>query len=62
MRKKQKKSLQYHEGGSDNVILIIIKFCELLLQISLTIINALRSYLKHSNECVITYANTLKLD
>ena len=32
------------------MILIIIKFCELLLRISPRIINSLRSYIKHSKE------------
>ena len=44
------------------VILIIIKFSELLLWISLTIIiNALWSYTKHSKGCFIKYPNTSKL-
>ena len=42
------------------VILIIIKFGELLLLISLRIINALRSYIKHSKECFVRYPNTSK--
>jgi len=33
-----------------HVILIIIKFCELLFRISLTILNSLRSYIKHLKE------------
>ena len=41
------------------MILTIIKFGELLLGISL-IINALRSYVKHSKECFIRYPNTSK--
>ena len=43
------------------MILIIIKFGELLLWISHRIINALRSYVKHSKECFIRYQNTSKL-
>ena len=43
------------------VILIIIKFCELLLWISLRIINVLRSYINHSKECFNRYPNTSKL-
>ena len=42
------------------MILIIIKFGELLLWISLRIINALRTYIKHSKECFICYPNTEK--
>ena len=33
-----------------HVILIIIKFCELLFGMSLTILNSLRSYIKHLKE------------
>ena len=43
------------------VILIIIKFSELLFWFSLRIINALRSYLIHLKECLIRYPNTSKL-
>ena len=43
------------------MILVIIKFGELLLLISVRIINALRSYIKHSKECFIRYPNTSKL-
>ena len=43
------------------MILIIIKFCELLLQISPRIINNLRSYIKHSKECFLLFPNTSKL-
>ena len=43
------------------MILIIIKFCELLLRISPRIINSLRSYIKHSKECFLLFPNTLKL-
>ena len=59
MRRKQKKSLLWRSFGY--VIVIIIKFCKLLLWISLTIINAFRSYIKHLKECFIRYPNTLKL-
>ena len=43
------------------MILIIIKFCELLLRISQRIINSLRSYIKHSKECFLRFPNTSKL-
>ena len=43
------------------MILIIIKFCELLLQISPRIIKSLRSYIKHSKECFLLFPNTSKL-
>ena len=43
------------------MILIIIKFCELLLRIYLRIINSLRSYIKHSRECFLLFPNTSKL-
>ena len=43
------------------MILIIIKFCELLLQISPRIINSLRSYIKHSKECFLLFPNTSQL-
>ena len=45
------------------MILIIIKFCELLVQISPRIINSLRSYMyiKHSKECFLPFPNTSKL-
>ena len=43
------------------MILIIIKFCELLLQISPRIINSLRSYIKHAEECFLLFPNTSKL-
>ena len=43
------------------MILIIIKFCELLLRISPRIINSLRSRIKHSKECSLLFPNTLKL-
>ena len=55
---KQKRSLPWNRFGY--VILIIIKFCELWLWISLTIINALRSYIKYLKECFIRYPNTLR--
>ena len=43
------------------MMVIIIKFCELLLRISPRIINSLRSYIKHSKECFLLFLNTLKL-
>ena len=43
------------------VILIMIKFGELLLWISRRIINAWRSDIKHSKDCFIRYPNTSKL-
>ena len=43
------------------MILIIIKFSELLLRISPRIINSLRSYIKHSKECFLLFPNTSKL-
>ena len=43
------------------MILIIIKFCEILLRISPRIINSLRSYIKHSKECFLLFPNTSKL-
>ena len=43
------------------MILIIIKFCEILLRISPRIINDLRSYIKHSKECFLLFPNTSKL-
>lgn len=42
------------------MILIIIIFGELLLWISTRIINASRSYIKHSKECYIRCQNTLR--
>ena len=60
MRRKQNKSLLWRRFGY--VILVIIKFCELLLWISLTvIINALRSYIKHSEERFIRCPSHSKL-
>ena len=59
MKRKQGKSLPWRRFGY--VILIIIKFGELLLWFSPRIINALRSYIKHSKECFIRYPNTSKL-
>ena len=61
---KQRKSIPWRKSGY--VILIIIKFSEVLLWIireiiSLRIINALRSYIKHSKECFIRYPNISKL-
>ena len=43
------------------MILIIIKFCELLLRISPRIINSLRSYIKHLKEGFLLFPNTEKL-
>ena len=43
------------------MILIILKFCELLLRISPRIINSLRSYIKHSKECFLLFPNNSKL-
>ena len=43
------------------MILIIIKFCELLLRISPRIINSLISYIKLSKECFLLFPNTEKL-
>ena len=43
------------------MILIIIKFGEVLLCFSPRIINALRSYIKHEEECFIRFPNTSKL-
>ena len=43
------------------MILIIIKFCELLIRISPRIINSLRSYIKHSKKCFLPFPNTSKL-
>ena len=43
------------------MILIIIKFCELLLRIFPRIINSLRSYIRHSKECFLLFPNTSKL-
>ena len=59
MKRKQRKSLPWRRFGY--VILIIIKFGEVLLWFSPRIINALRSYIKHSKECFIRYPNTSKL-
>ena len=59
MKRKQRKLLPWRRFGY--LILIIIKFCEILLWISPRIINASRSYMKHSRECFIRYQNTLKL-
>ena len=43
------------------MILILIKFGDLLLRISPRIINSLRSYIKHSKECFHLIPNTSKL-
>ena len=58
-RKKQRKLLPWRRFGY--VILIIIKFGKLLLWIAQRIIDALRSYIKHSKKCFIRYPNTSKL-
>ena len=55
-RENKGKSLPWRRFGY--VIPIIMKFGELLLWISLRIINALRSYIKHSKECFTRYPNT----
>ena len=59
MKRQQRKSLSLRRFGY--VILIVIKFGELLLWISLRIINVLRNYIKHDEECFIRYPNTSKL-
>ena len=59
MLRKQRKLQLWRRFGY--VILIIIKFGELLLWFSPRIINGLRSYIKHSKGCFIRYPNTLKL-
>ena len=43
------------------MILVIIKFCEILLRISPRIINSLRSYIKHSKEGFLLFSSTSKL-
>ena len=43
------------------MILIVIKFCELLLRISPRIINSLKSYIKHLEECFLLFPNTSNL-
>ena len=60
---RENKGSQYSElwRSFGYVIPIIIKVGELLLWISLRIINALRSYIKHSKESFIRYPNTSKL-
>ena len=58
MKRKQRKSLRWRTFGY--VILIIIKFSKLLLSFSPRMLNALRSYIKHSKECFIKYPNTSK--
>ena len=57
MKRKPSKSLPWRRLGY--VVLIIVKFSELLFWLSLRIINALRSYIKHLKECFIRYP-TLK--
>ena len=42
------------------MILIILKFGELLLLISPRILNALRSFIKHTKECFITEISNVK--
>ena len=59
MSRKQRESLPWRRVVY--LILIVIKPGEFLLWISLIIINALRSYIKHSKECLIWYPNTSKL-
>ena len=59
MKRKQRKSLPWRMFGY--MILIIIKFGEVFLWLSPRIINALRSYIKHSKECFIRYPNTSNL-
>jgi len=62
LKRKQSKSLPWRRFGY--VILIIKKFCELLLWISLTIIyiiNTLRSSIRHLKARFIGYPNTSKL-
>ena len=59
MKQKQRKSLLWRRVRY--VILIIIKFGEHWFWISLIIVNALRSYIKHSTEWFIRYPNTSKL-
>ena len=43
------------------MILIIMKFYELLLRISPRIINSLRGYIKHSKECFLLFPNSSNL-
>ena len=59
MTSKQRKSLPWRRFRY--VILIIIKFSELLLWFSPRIISALRSFIQHLKECFIRYPNTSKL-
>ena len=62
MKWEQSKSLPWGRVWIYAIlILIIVKFGELLLWISLRIINALRSYIKHSKVSFIRYPNTSKL-
>ena len=56
---KTRKLLPWRRFGY--VILTIVKFSDLLLWFSIRIINALRSYIKHSKVCFIRYQNTSKL-
>ena len=57
---RENKGNHYREGGLD-MWSWLSKFGELLLWICLKIINALRSYIKHSIECFIRYRKTSKL-
>ena len=57
--REQRKSPPWRRFGY--MILIIIKFGELLLWTSLRINNSLRSYIKHSKESFIRYPSALKL-
>ena len=59
MKRKQRRSLPWRRFG--RVILLIIKSGEILLWISLRIMNALRSYVKHLKKHFIRYPNALKL-
>ena len=59
MLRKQGKLQPWWRFGY--VILIIIKFGELLLWFSPRIINSLRSFIKPSKGCFTRYPNTLKL-
>ena len=59
MNRKQRESLPWRRFGY--LILIIIKFREVLLWFSLRIINALGSYIKHSKGCFNRSPNTSKL-
>ena len=58
MKRKQRKSLLWRRFGF--VILITIKFGDQLLWISPRIINGLKSYIEHSEECFIRYPNPVR--